>query len=147
MLAIISIDTLMGVCLHEEKYIREVVMAVKKKTDPSECQSFKMKYIFQNDYNPIYINGAYGGVTPSGEIVASFYFERHPLPNSETWLQDKAEVDPKDLASSAVRVVESGIIVSPRTAKILAEWLLEKVRLAEVMSSEGAELEQGNEEE
>ena len=120
-------------------------MAVKKKTDPSGCQSFKIKYIFQNDYNPIYINGAYGGVTPSGEIVANFYFERHPLPNSETWTQNTPELDPKDLTASAVRVVESGIIISPLTAKVLAEWLLEKVKLAEALNIEGEEAEQANE--
>lgn len=122
-------------------------MAIKKKTDPSENQSFKIKYIFQDDYNPIYINGAYGGVTPSGEIVANFYFERHPLPNSETWTQDKQDLEPKDLANSAVRVVETGIIISPKTARNIAEWLLEKIRLAEVINSQGEDTEQESEEE
>jgi len=110
-------------------------MAEKKTADLSGCQSFKIKYIFRNDYNPIYINGAYGGVTPSGEIVANFFFERHPLPNSETWTQDTNELNPKDLAYSSVRVVESGIIISPQTAKDLAKWLLQKVEHAESLSS------------
>ena len=29
----------------------------------------KFKYIFDNNYNPKYINGAYGGITPKGEIA------------------------------------------------------------------------------
>lgn len=133
--------------MHGKNSKREVVMAIKKKTDLSENQSFKIKYIFQDDYNPIYINGAYGGVMPSGEIVANFYFERHPLPNSETWTQDKQDLEPRDLASSAVRVIETGIIMSPQTARQIVKWLQEKIHLTEAINSQGEDTEQGSEEE
>ncbi|MFC0297755.1 hypothetical protein [Geobacillus jurassicus] len=38
------------------------------------------KYLFPDDYNPVYVNGAHGGISPQGEIVVNFYFERRPLP-------------------------------------------------------------------
>lgn len=55
-------------------------MGKEKNPDSKDCPSIKIKYIFRDHYNPVYANGAYGGITPSGEIVASFYFEKHPLP-------------------------------------------------------------------
>lgn len=36
----------------------------------------KFKYIFDDSYNPVYVNGAHGGVTPRGELVVNFYLER-----------------------------------------------------------------------
>ncbi len=38
--------------------------------------SFKFKYVFDDDYNPKYVNGAFGGVNPQGEINLNFYMER-----------------------------------------------------------------------
>ena len=61
------------------------------------------KYIFEDDYNPKYVNGAYGGITPKGEIIVIFFLERHGLPKSETIsisedgkLGDEIEREPKD---------------------------------------------------
>ena len=38
------------------------------------------KYIFNYAYNPVYVNGAHGGLSPRGELVMNFYLERPPLP-------------------------------------------------------------------
>jgi len=42
------------------------------------------KYIFEKDYNPLYVNGAQGGINPLGEIVIDFYLERNAIPVSQT---------------------------------------------------------------
>lgn len=42
--------------------------------------SINYKYYIDSDYEPHYVNGVYGGVNISGELVANFYFER--LPNT-----------------------------------------------------------------
>ena len=102
-------------------------MATKKRSEPKECTPIKIKYIFKDEYNPVYANGAYGGPTPSGEIVVNFYFERHALPNAEILKPDNVDFEPQDLANSAVRFIENGVILSPNTAEILAKWLLEQV--------------------
>lgn len=105
-------------------------MANKKSADKKECPPIKIKYIFGDDYNPKYANGAYGGVTPLGEIVANFYFERHPLPNAEILSHESHSYDPEDLPNSAVRFVDTGVILSPENARTLAEWLLNQVKIA-----------------
>lgn len=90
----------------------------------------KCKYIFDNDYNPKYINGAQGGVNPQGEIIINFYFERNALPNSQTYqIEDskiaskEIDVEPSDLNNSFVRVVENGVVMNYQTAKEIHKWL------------------------
>ncbi|HYS44562.1 MAG TPA: hypothetical protein VEM32_11355, partial [Geobacteraceae bacterium] len=92
----------------------------KKSTD------FKFKYVFTYDYNPVYINGAHGGVTPRGELVVNFYQERQPLPNAITHelnpngtIGGEVAVEPEDLGSSLVRFVSNGVVVNYQTAREL----------------------------
>ena len=70
------------------------------------------KYIFTYDYNPVFINGAHGGVTPRGKLAVDFYQERAPLPNSVTHqlnpngtIGSEVAVEPEDLNQSLVRFV------------------------------------------
>lgn len=93
-------------------------------------KNIKCKYIFRDDYNPIYINGAQGGINPQGEIVVNFYLERNALPISQTFeIEDEKitandiESEPADLKSSFVRVVENGVIMNYQTAKEIHRWL------------------------
>lgn len=98
-------------------------------------QKIKYKYIFSKDYNPIYVNGAYGGVTPKGEIMASFYLERFGIPFSHTYMVDEEgklgerpiQTNPDDLEKSLVRFVQSGIVLNYRDARIIHKWLGEKI--------------------
>jgi len=98
------------------------------------------KYIFTYDYNPQYINGAHGGVSPRGELVVNFYLERPPLPNSVTHeinqngtIGNESGVDPADLNSSLVRYVSTGVVLSLQTARDLHSWLGDKVRELEAL--------------
>lgn len=43
-------------------------MARRPKAEQLPSQ-LTFKYIFDDDYNPTFANGVYGGVTPSGEFV------------------------------------------------------------------------------
>lgn len=90
----------------------------------------KFKYVFSEDYNPVYCNGAYGGVATQGEIIANFYLERMPLPKSLTHeinpdgsLSGVVETDPDDLGTKVIRYVTSGIILNEASAKSIYEWL------------------------
>lgn len=92
--------------------------------------SIKSKYIFKKDYNPVYINGAQGGISPSGEVVINFYLQRNALPVSQTFdvteegvMGDETAVEPQDLKTSFVRVIENGIIMNYQTAKEIHRWL------------------------
>lgn len=97
--------------------------------------SILFKYIFKYDYNPVYINGAHGGVSPRGEIVANFYLERQPLPNEISYNinqdgsigADVIAVDPENLNTSIVRYVSSGVVLNHQNAKALHAWLGDKI--------------------
>ncbi|MBJ6799354.1 hypothetical protein [Geomonas propionica] len=93
------------------------------------------KYIFTYDYNPVYVNGAHGGISPRGELVINFYLERQPLPNSISHeitqagtIGPETEVEPSDLGRSLVRQVINGVVVNHQTARELHFWLGEKLK-------------------
>jgi len=100
------------------------------------------KYIFEQDYNPVFITGAHGGVIPSGEIAINFYLERHALPKEETQRIEKdgklGEVIhpvPEDLNESMVRIIKNGIIMTIPNAKVIHKWLGERIQEAENLQS------------
>jgi hypothetical protein len=107
------------------------------KHDPS----ISFKYIFKYDYNPVYVNGAHGGVSPRGEIIANFYLERQPLPNEISHAinpdgsigADVVAVDPENLNSLIIRYVSSGVVLNYQNAKALHSWLGDKVEELERM--------------
>lgn len=98
------------------------------------------KYIFTYDYNPVYVNGAHGGVSPRGELVMNFYLERQPLPNALGYeinqngtIGAETTVEPEDLQRSLVRHVANGVVVNLQTARDLHYWLGEKIKEMEAM--------------
>ncbi len=104
-----------------------------------ETEKVKYKYIFENNYNPRYVNGAIGGASSRGEFVINFYFERMALPNSQSFEvregrqgeEIKDDVNPNDYQNSLVRVVESGIILDYKNAKEIHRWLGEHIKALE----------------
>ncbi|WP_243374282.1 hypothetical protein [Geotalea sp. SG265] len=100
----------------------------------------KFKYVFDNAYNPVYVNGAHGGVTPRGELVVNFYLERQPLPNSISHeiapngsIGRESAVEPADLHHSFVRYISSGVVLSHQTAEEIHFWLGEKLKEMEAI--------------
>jgi hypothetical protein len=107
--------------------------------------SISFKYIFKYDYNPVYVNGAHGGISPRGEIIANFYLERAPLPNEITHTinpdgsigADAIESDPEDLNRMIVRFVSSGVILNYQNAKVLHGWLGDRIAELERLMGSG----------
>lgn len=98
----------------------------------------KVKYKYADDYNPQYVNGAHGGINVQGEIVANFYFERVPMPNSithevtkEGGLGNIVVTEPEDLTKSVLRYVQSGIVMNLEVAKQIHKWLGNQIALRE----------------
>lgn len=110
-------------------------------------QELKFKYIFDDSYNPVYVNGAHGGVTPRGELVVNFYLERQPLPNAISHeltasgsIGRESTVEPADLQRSFVRFISSGVVLSHQTAKEIHFWLGEKLKEMEAIENAKATL-------
>lgn len=99
-------------------------------------QKIKCKYIFPDDYNPKYVNGAQGGISIQGEIVINFYHERLALPNAQTFEvtangllgnEIASESDPKDLKESFIRYIQGGVVLNYQVAKEIHKWLGENL--------------------
>jgi hypothetical protein len=100
----------------------------------------KFKYIFDYGYNPVYANGAHGGVSPRGELVMNFYLERMALPESITHeinpngtIGSETAAEPDDLAHSMVRLIETGVVMNYQNARELHLWLGERVKEMETL--------------
>ena len=93
-------------------------------------KDINFKYIFDEDYNPQYVNGAFGGVGPQGEIIIHFYCERGAMPyqvdhtlDDNGHIGEPVKVKPDDLEDSFVRFVQSGIILDRTHANNIYAWL------------------------
>ena len=115
----------------------------------SKKPELTFKYVFNYGYNPSYVNGAQGGFSPRGEMVINFYLERQPLPESITHeitpegaIGRETEVEPKDLASSMVRFIDTGVVMSYENARVFHAWMGEKLREMEEMQKARAAFEE-----
>lgn len=98
------------------------------------------KYIFNYSYNPTYVNGAQGGLSPRGEIVVHFYHERPALPDSITHeitpqggIGPETTVEPTDLAQTMVRFIDTGVVMNYENARMFHSWLGERLKEMEAM--------------
>ena len=110
----------------------------------------KFKYIFDYGYNPVYANGAHGGVSPRGELVMNFYLERMALPESITHeinpngtIGNEVAAEPEDLKNSLVRFIEAGVVMNYQNAKELLLWLGERVKEMEALEQAKAAMPKG----
>lgn len=113
------------------------------KKEPSA--TLKFKYKFSEEYNPVYANGAFGGVTPNGELVVNFYLERHAIPKSQTMalapdgkLGEEIEREPDDHKSSMVRYVGPGVVLSPLAAAQIYSFIGQHLKSMGVVVQEPA---------
>lgn len=115
----------------------------------SNKNELTFKYVFNYGYNPTYVNGAQGGFSPRGEMVINFYLERQPLPDAisheitpEGAIGRETGVDPKDLANSMVRFIDTGVVMSYENAKVFHAWMGDKLREVEEMHRARTEFEE-----
>ena len=107
----------------------------------ADTNEVKFKYIFDPNYNPKYVNGAYGGVSTRGEIIIHFFLERTALPKSQTYelnkdgglgIEKMEDREPKDHIHSFVRMVENGIVLEYKNAVEIHKWLGEQIQKIEL---------------
>jgi len=94
------------------------------------------KYIINDDYEPEYINGIYGGLCPNGELIVNFFMDRFPIPlKSRQSINEKGRLEEKVIQDNADdikirRVVKQGVIMNRETTLSIYRWL--KNRLIEM---------------
>lgn len=93
----------------------------------STKETFKVKFSRATDYRIIPATGAWGGVTPNGEIVFDLYVERRENPESiEIEVVDGEQVGEKrhPHPQPFEREAQIGVVVRPDIAKAIGEFLI-----------------------
>lgn len=124
-------------------------MAEKDTTQEPEVPSkdqeeVKFRYVKSNFFRVIHADGAWGGLSPRGDIHISFYNERVGIPDSSSFMIADGEiVKPEEFKHSSrlVREVEADVVVDLTTAKSLRAWLTHKIEALESLIKEAQEEE------
>jgi hypothetical protein len=103
-------------------------------TQTKSIKQINFIYKFSENYNPKYVNGAYGGVNPSGEIVANFYLERMPIPKKveqkvkeDGSIGAEIKIEPESHGRNFIRFIETGVVFDLKHAKDFHAWLGTKI--------------------
>jgi hypothetical protein len=94
--------------------------------EPSEV-NVKYHYVIPDDLTRHFVNGVYGGRTPQGDILCTFFFEHGILPKEENVVFKNGEKEqrPPDVSNIELqRDFEVSIIMSPLQAKTIGEWII-----------------------
>ena len=119
----------------------------------SKKPELTFKYIYNYSYNPVYVNGAHGGMSPRGELVMNFYLERPPLPqeirheiNANGTIGNVTGEEPHNLGSSMVRFIDTGVVLNYETARTIHYWLGERLKEMEEVEKAKAAMNFPNQE-
>jgi len=107
--------------------------------EDKQMRELHFRYVEDADFRVVPATGAHGGVTPFGDVIANFFFDRPPVP--ETTVQEISSEGTlgKETARSygfngghwMVRHLQVGVVMKPDRARSVAEWLLRKADEAE----------------
>lgn len=110
----------------------------KTSTD-SEPQPKKIRfhYLKNNAFRTIHADGVFGGVTPRLSISATFFNERHPLPDQTVQLISAEGVvgdeilEERIVRDGLVRELEANVVMDLACAKTVVKWLTDKIDIIE----------------
>jgi hypothetical protein len=97
----------------------------------------KFDYIKSNQFRVIHVDGAHGGVSPKGLIQMAFFSERAPIPKRETYSLEQGKLGPRtkvEQRDAIVREVEVETLIDLQVAKVIVQWLGEKIEQAEKLA-------------
>ncbi len=96
-------------------------------------------YVKSNHFRVVHTSGVFGGLNPDGTLLLSIFSERAPLPDVtvqkvESTGQLGAEIiEARKASDGIVRELEVGLNMDIRTAKVMVEWLKERIAFADKM--------------
>jgi hypothetical protein len=102
-----------------------------------EQQEVTFNYLKSQFFRVIHADGAWGGVSPRGDIHISFYNERMAIPDKSRVVISESgnALKPEEFESTSavVREVEADVVVDLTTAIQLRDWLNNKISTLEAM--------------
>ena len=93
----------------------------------------EITFQFEKDpeYHVITANGAWGGLTPRGELKFDLFFEHIDLPDEITYMATPDGLGPETSRTPnpapITREALIGVVMTPENAENLGRWLIEKV--------------------
>ena len=118
--------------------LKGIIMGIEK---------IKFKYKFDSAYNPSFITGVHGGITPKNPINMSFCYERQPFPTSITNEIDQTGLVGKEIERTpreiegvldVVRFIETGISMDIHSAIEIRDWLSSQIDLLSKIKKDSA---------
>jgi hypothetical protein len=98
-------------------------------------------YVKSNLFRVVHVNGAFGGLSPDGNMFIALYSERAPLPDVTVQkIEDNGQigaelVEQRQSSGGIVREMEVGLAMDIRTARIFRDWLTERIDLADKITA------------
>jgi hypothetical protein len=101
----------------------------------------RFHYIKSPAFHTIYVDGAIGGPTPSGNLHFALYTERAPIPTQTEHLliddRPGPEIpDGRVVLEGIVRELQVDVVLSTSAASGLADWLNKNIRIVESLVAE-----------
>jgi hypothetical protein len=120
------------------------VKARRKGGKTAALNELSFDFIKSNYFRVICVDGAFGGVSPTGRgIHMAVYSERRPLPRKTVHsLEEDGSLgdelrDKRETRTALVREVEADLVMDLLTATAVRDWLNEKIiQLAELSPPE-----------
>jgi hypothetical protein len=106
---------------------------VKVNSMGRESKTVQFHYIKGNFFRVVHVDGIFGGLSPTGDIFASFFSQRPPIPRLTVQsVNEKGELGEELLPESEirdglVREIEVGVVMRPEVAENLIKWLQTQV--------------------
>lgn len=100
----------------------------RKRARKQQQQQVEVRFERTRDFRTIHVDGAWGGASPNGGIVMSLYHQHQELPSSVTLAAKAGGVDEVSRTGGEIilREIEVQAQMSPATARVIAQWLIEK---------------------
>ena len=109
----------------------------KKKAIPSKRKklptTLKVHYLKTKNYRTYHVDGIYGGLTPAGNIYMELFVQRSVTPKvcvheiTQDGILGKEILDKREGKECIIREIESGLIMNLEVAKILRNWIDDKI--------------------
>lgn len=112
-----------------------------------EPPRLRVTYKYTDQHRTIPVTGGWGGPTPNGHVVVSFYHERVQLPEVTIQSQRSGQELPEGNSSElpVERLVEVTMVLRPDVANSIGDWLKDHAaRLLEPADEESQSNESAN---
>ncbi len=99
--------------------------------DDTDDDKVVFHYELSPEYRVVYANGAFGSITPRGDIKYDLFIEYVKAPEAIVHIMTPdglgPEVDREPAKMPISRELQIGVMMTPGQAKSFAHWLLSKV--------------------